>query len=98
LSWFMALPLITVVCPVLITLLILYLFAGKSFSQKAGIYAAAIVITEIVRSLLYIRFGQGLNYLLHDQETQMVALVLLIEQFVLGVIIISIVTLRARCR
>ena len=93
LSWFMALPVITLLCPILIVVAINYLFADKSFRQKAGIYAMTVVVTEITRNLLYVSFGQGLDYLLHDGETQLVAIALFVEQLFLGVVIIGIATL-----
>lgn len=92
LNWFMAIPVITLLCPILIAVVIHYLFAGKSFGQKAGIYALAVVVTEIVRNLLYVCCGQGLDYLLHDGETQLVVMALFVEQLFLGVIIIGILT------
>jgi len=98
LSWFMALPLITLLFPALIVVVIHYLFADKSFSQKAGIYAITVVVTEIVRNLLYACCGQGLDYLLHDGETQLVAAALLVEQLFLGIIIIGSLTLADRRR
>lgn len=98
LSWFMALPVITLICPALIALLIHFLFTGKSFGQKAGIYAITVVITDITRNLFYVCCGQGLDYLLHDGETQLVVMALFVEQLFLGVIIIGILTLLGRRR
>ena len=98
LSWFMALPVITLLCPVLIAVVVHYLFADKSFSQKAGTYAITVVVTEIVRNLLYVCCGQGLEYLLHDGETQLVAIALFVEQLFLGIIIIGSLTLADRRR
>lgn len=98
LSWFMALPVITLLCPVLMAVLIHYLFAGNSFGQKAGIYTIAIVVTELVRNLLYVFFGQGLDYLLHDGETQLAAIALVAEQLFLGVVILGILTFFGRRR
>ena len=98
LSWFMALPLITLIFPALIAVLIHFLFAGQSFGQKAGIYAIMVVVTVITRNLLYICCGHGLDYLLHDGETQLVAIALFAEQLVLGFIIIGILALFGRRR
>ena len=98
LSWFMALPVITLLCPVLIAVVIHYLFARESFGQKACIYAMTVVVTEVVRNFLYVCCGQGLDYLLHDGETQLVAVALFVEQLFLGVIIIGILTLLGRRR
>ena len=98
LGWFMALPLITLIFPVLIAVLIHFLFAGKSFGQKAGIYAVTVVITNITRNLSYICCGHGLDYLLHDGETQLAAMALFAEQLILGTITIGIVTVFGRRR
>lgn len=98
LSWFMALPVITLLSPILIAIVIHFLLTGKSFGQKAGIYAMTTVATAIIRNLLYIGFGQGLDYLLHDGETQLVAIALLVEQLFLGAVIIGILTLSGRRR
>lgn len=98
LSWFMALPLITLLSPVLIAVLIHYLLAGKSFGHKVSIYAVTVVVSEIVRNLLYVCFGHGLDYLLHDGETQLATVALFAEQLFLGVIIIGILTLLGRRR
>jgi hypothetical protein len=98
LSWFMALPAITLLCPVLIAVLIHCLFAGKSFGKKAGIYSITVVLTTIVRNLLYVCYGQGLEYLLHDGETQLAVAALFAEQVFLGVIILGILTWPGRHR
>ena len=98
LSWFMALPVITLLCPVLIAVVTHYLFSGKSFGQKARIYAITVVVTVIIRNLLYICCGHGLDYLLHDGETQLVAAALFVEQLFLGIIIIGSLTLADRRR
>ena len=56
-----------------------------------------IMASVIIRNILYIGFGQGLEYLLHDGVTQLVVFLLLVEQLILGVFIIGITTLRSRC-
>ena len=98
LSWFMALPVITLLCPALIAVVIHYLFADTSFGQKAGIYAITVVVTTIIRNLLYVCCGNGLDYLLHDGETQLAVMALLAEQVFLGVIIIGMLTWLGRRR
>jgi hypothetical protein len=42
--------------------------------------------------LLYIVFGQGLQYLLRDGETQLVFTGIMVEQLILGGIIIGVLT------
>ena len=96
LSWFMALPVITLLSPALIAMVIHFLFSRASFGQKAGIYAMTTVATAVIRNLLYIGFGQGLDYLLHDGETQLVAIALLVEQLVFGTVILGALKLLGR--
>ena len=96
LSWLLALPIITLLCPFLIAVASHYLFAKEAFTKKAGIFALTIVTSAIIRNLLYITFGQGLDYLLHDGETQLVVLALLIEQLVIGSAILGTLTLLGR--
>lgn len=98
LSWPMALPVITLLSPALLAVVIHYLFAEKTFGHKAVIYAMTIMTTVIIRNLLYIGFGQGLDYLLHDSETQLIAIALLVEQLVFGSMILGTLTLLARRR
>jgi hypothetical protein len=98
LSWFMALPLITLLFPALTAVVTHFLFTRESFGKKTGIYVMTIMASVIMRNILYIGFGQGLDYLLHDGVTQLVAFVLLMEQLVLGIAIIGIASLRSRCR
>ena len=98
LSWFMALPVITLFCPFLMAMAAHYLFAKESFGIKTGVYAMTIVATVIIRNLLYIGFGQGLDYLLHDGETQLIAIALLVEQLVIGTTILGTLTLLGRRR
>lgn len=98
LSWFLALPIITLLCPFLIAVVIHYLFADNSLGHKAVIYAMTIMTTVIIRNLLYIGFGQGLDYLLHDSETQLIAIALLVEQLLIGSVILGALTLLGRRR
>jgi hypothetical protein len=98
LSWPMALPMITLFFPVLIAVVIHCLFTRKSVGQRISIYAVMVIITELVRNLLYACCGQGLDYLLHDGETQLIAIALIVEQLLLGTIVIGILTLLSRRR
>lgn len=98
LSWFMALPLIALVCPIVISVLIARLFPNLSFGRKTGFYAGTVVVAEIVRNFLYVFFGQGLDYLLHDGETQLVGLALIAEQLIFGTIVTGGLTLIRRRR
>lgn len=82
----MALPFITLVCPVGIPTLIICLFPNLPSTRKYGIYLETVFILETVRNLFYIVYGCGLEYLLHDGETQLVSMMLITEQLVLGAV------------
>lgn len=98
LSWPMALPVITLFYPVLIAVVIHCLFTRKSVGHRIRIYAVTVILTELVRNLLYVCCGQGFDYLLHDGETQLIAIALIVEQLFLGTIVIGILTLLSRRR
>lgn len=98
LDWLLALPVIMLFFPLLIAVATYYLFTRESFGQKAGICALTVVATVIIRNLLYISFGQGLDYLLHDGETQLAAIILLVEQLFLSVAVLAVLTWSGRRR
>lgn len=98
LSWFMALPFITLVCPIVIPILVTRLFPDLSFGRRIGIYAGTVMVAEVVRNVLYVLYGQGLDYLLHDGETQLVGLALIAEQLLFGTIVMGVLTLLKRRR
>lgn len=82
----MALPFIALVCPIGMPVLIIYFFPHLQSTQKYGVYLATVLVLELVRNLFYIVYGCGLEYLLHDVETQLVSMMLIIEQLVLGAV------------
>jgi hypothetical protein len=97
LGWFMALPVIAVLSPILLSLLVCRAFPGQTFRQKLAIYVFAVVIAEIIRNLLYIYYAQGMDYLLHDAETQMAVIALIAGQLLLGSVVIVIAALARVC-
>lgn len=52
LGWFMALPFITLICPILISIFVARLFPNLSFGQRVGIYTGAVMVAEVVRNFL----------------------------------------------
>lgn len=94
----MALQFIGLICPVVIPILVVCLFPKMSFGLIVGTYAVIVLITTGIRNFLYVLYGNGLNYLLHDSETQLVVIVLAVEQLILGIITIGILTLLRRRR
>lgn len=98
LSWFMALPFITIIGPLAISILVSRLFQNASFWQRSGVYIGAVIVAEVVRNFLYVIYGRGLDYLLYDGETQLIVLALITEQLFFGTIILGIITLLKRRR
>ena len=98
LGWFMALPFITLICPIMIPILIDRLFPSLSFGRRIGVYAGTVIVAEVVRKFLYVLYGRGLDYLLHDGETQLVGLALIAEQLLFGTIVMGVLTLLKRRR
>jgi hypothetical protein len=78
--------------PILIERLLPKLSAWRQF----GMYVGTVVLSWIVRSILYIIFGSGLQYVLHDAETQLVGFMISVEQIMLGAITFGVLTVLKR--
>ena len=84
LGWPLALPFIGLAFPVGIPVFIAWLCPGMSGGRRYGIYVVMVFLSEAIRGLLYVGFGHGLQYLLHDGETQLIYMVIMVEQLLLG--------------
>ena len=90
LGWPLSLPFIGLVFPVGMSIFIAWLCPKMSGGRMYGVYVATVFLSEAIRCLLYIVFGQGLQYLLRDGETQLVFIGIIVEQLILGGIIIGV--------
>ncbi len=92
LSWGLALPLLTVFCPISMSVLICLFYSNLLFRWKIAVYTMTVIVTEGIRAFCYILLRHGLDYLLRDGETQIISAALIIEQLLLGIITIGILT------
>ena len=88
----MALLFIGLAFPVGMPILVEWLCPKISGGRKYGVYVATVFLAEVVRCLLYVIFGHGLQYLLHDGETQLVYIVIIMDQLLLGGMTLGVLT------
>ena len=74
--------------PVLICLF----YSNLLFRWKIAVYTMTVIVPERIRAFCYILLRHGLDYLLRDGETQIISAALIIEQLLLGIITIGILT------
>ena len=98
LGWPLALPFIGIAFPVGMPVLIEWLCYRMTGGRKYGVYVATVFLSEVMRCLLYVVFGHGLQYLLHDGETQVVYIAIITDQLLLGGMTLGVLTWRQRTR
>lgn len=77
----------TVVTPIFMPIIVYILFFNRILVYKSIIFSFSVILAEVLRMAFYVCYGNGLDYLLHDGETQSVLATLFIWQLVLGYII-----------
>jgi len=94
----MALPIITLFIPILMSTLVCWFYEDLLFRWKITVYVMTVIVAESIRAFFYIIIGEGFYYLLRDGETQLISTVLILEQLLLGVIIIGILTILRKAK